>query len=85
MRVAPFREAGVPQAHPLGPGLVGVFCASEGGEAEVLQGQGMQLGQALLAAGVLEGVQDLLGGGSWVDVEGDPACPVQVGVVADLG
>jgi hypothetical protein len=47
-----------------------VFCASEGGEAEVLEGQGMQLGQALLAAGVLEGVQDLLGGGSWVDVAG---------------
>jgi hypothetical protein len=33
----------------------------------------------------LEGVQDLLGGGGRIDVEGDAACPHQVRVVPDLG
>jgi hypothetical protein len=39
----------------------------------------------LLAAGVLEGVEHLLRGGSRVDVKGYPACPHQVGSVPHLG
>src|SRR5919197_2965805 len=84
LRVVPLREAPVPQPQPLRPGLVCVLCASKGGQPQVLQGQGTQRRYALLAACALEGVKDLLGGGGRVDIEGDPACPQQVGVVPDL-
>ena len=40
--------------------------------------------QALPPACPLEGVEDLLRGGGRVDIECDPACPHQVGLVPDL-